>query len=283
MPKWLTVVVTAVFAVLLGFALGAIAVKPDTSKLDTQIEEANQKTQSAQAKIRTLQSQIISVKAEIRKANKLNSDLFQKNAKANKLNSELSLKIAKARIPAPEGNTDAKKETEKQTANKKPNRFALATPMFGIYLGEKIEDLNRRNDVFQSQLTFEDEDHPGKIWSVAHTNPSVHSILVYTYNNLIYDIEVSFTDGSQANYAAIKSELEEKYKSNDKGGLTGSLFSEGVFRPVVDGFEIKIKLNHDIGFMEDDKLELNYTHAPLRAKVYEVLKRRKASKVNNDL
>ena len=43
--------------------------------------------------------------------------------------------------------------------------------------------------------------------------------------------------------------------------------------------EAKIKLNHDVGFMEDDKLDLSYIHTPLSQKVYEEIQRRKASKI----
>jgi hypothetical protein len=47
--------------------------------------------------------------------------------------------------------------------------------------------------------------------------------------------------------------------------------------------EIRIKLNHDIGFMEDDKLELSYTHVLLSERVYEEIKSRKSAKINKDL
>ena len=69
----------------------------------------------------------------------------------------------------------------------------------------------------------------------------------------------------------------------NEGGLTGAMFGEGSFKTVIDGVEIKIKLNHDIGIMDDDKLELQYIHIPLNSRVYEEIQRRKASKISDDL
>lgn len=165
----------------------------------------------------------------------------------------------------------------------KPIQSAIGKPMFGIFLGETLDTLIKRFRVSQSTLSFENKDHPGKIWNVQNNNPNVKLLLVYTFNNIIYTIDVRFTDGSRSNYEAIKSQLEIKYKSEDKGGIVGSMFGEGVFEPVIDGVEVKIKLNHDIGFVEDDTLGLSYTHAPLSQKVYEETQRRKASKIGSEL
>lgn len=166
---------------------------------------------------------------------------------------------------------------------KKPTQSAINKPMFGVFLGETLDSLKKRFRVSQSTLYFENKDHPGKIWSVQNDNPNVKQLLVYTFDNNIYTIDIRFTDGSRSNYEAIKSQLEKKYKSEDKGGISGAMFGEGVFEPVIDGVEVKIKLNHDTGFMEDDKLELSYTHAPLSQKVYEEIQRRKARKIGSEL
>jgi len=165
----------------------------------------------------------------------------------------------------------------------KPTQSAISQPMFGIFLGETLDSLKKRFRVSQSTFTFENEDHPSKIWSVQNNNVNVKQLLVYTFDNYIYTIDIRFRDGSRSNYEAIKSQLGKKYKSEDKGGISGAIFGEGVFEAVIDGVEIKIKLNHDTGFMEDDKLELSYVHTPLSQKVYEEIQRRKASKIGSEL
>ena len=155
--------------------------------------------------------------------------------------------------------------------------------MFGIYLGETLDSLKNRFVVSESTFSFEDKDHPGEIWNVQKNNSNVKHILVYTINRQVYEIDIQFVDGSRTNYDTINTQLEKKYKTEDKGGLTGAMFGEGSFNTVIDGVGVKIKLNHDVGFMEDDKLELQYTHISLRDRVYEEIKKRKASKISNDL
>ena len=164
-----------------------------------------------------------------------------------------------------------------------PAKSGISKPMFGVHLGETLNSLNQRFRVSRSSYSFEDKDHPGEIWTVQNDNSNVKHILVYTINEKVYEIDIQFADGSRTNYDTINSQLEKKYKSKDEGGLTGAMFGEGSFKTMIDGTEIKIKLNHDIGFMEDDKLELQYIHVPLRDKVYEEIKRRKANKISGDL
>lgn len=166
---------------------------------------------------------------------------------------------------------------------KKPTQEAIGQPIFGVFLGETLDSLTQRLWVSPDTYTFTDKDHPGKIYTVQDRNPSVKKLLVYTFDDKIYTIDVRFTDGSRINYEAIKDQLEKKYKSEDKGGISGALFGEGVFEPVIDGVKVRIKLNHDKGIMEDDKLELTYTHSTLSKKIYEEIQRRKANKISSEL
>jgi len=168
-------------------------------------------------------------------------------------------------------------------AIEKPTQTAISQPMFGVFLGETMDSLKKRLKVSESTYHFNDEDHPGAIWAVNVVNENVKQLLVYSFDNQIYTIDVRFSDGSRTNYETIKGQLENKYKQNDEGGVAGALFGEGVLKPVIDGIEVRIKLNHDTGFMEDDKLELSYAHGPLSDKVYKEIQRRKAAKINSEL
>ena len=155
--------------------------------------------------------------------------------------------------------------------------------MFGIYLGETTDTLKKRTDVVKSLLRFKDSDHPGQIWDVWTTNSDVLHLRICTLENQIYDIAVTFVDGGRANYEVIKAQLGEIYKSKDEGGISGALFGKGDFNSMIDGIKINIQIDHDVGFMEDDKLELHYTHTPLESKVLEEIQRRKANKVKDEL
>ncbi len=166
----------------------------------------------------------------------------------------------------------------------KPVPSAISQPMFGIFLGETIDSLKKRFKVYPSKLNdFIDEDDPGKIWDIQNKNENVKALSVQTFEDNIYSINVQFVDGSKVNYEAIKSQLGKKYKSEDKGGLSGALFNKGTFYPVIDGITVGIRLNHNIGFMKDDTLDLSYIHMPLLLKNNAEIDRRKVSKVGSDL
>jgi len=220
--------------------------------------------------------------ADTGKVEKLQSEIQQLNKQISELKKTVELQkaeITRLKTLCQRNGIDLspKKRSEK------PTQSAIGQPMFGVFLGETLDSLKKRFRVSQSTFTFENEDHPGKIWNVQNNNANVKQLLIYTFDNNIYTIDIRFRDGSRSNYEAIKSQLEKKYKSEDKGGISGAMFGEGVFEPVIDGVEVKIKLNHDTGFMEDDKLDLSYTHTPLSQKVYEEIQRRKASKIGSEL
>lgn len=136
-------------------------------------------------------------------------------------------------------------------------------------------------------------DHPGVIWRIGNKKTSIKQLFVHTYNERIYKINVQFADGSDTNYKTVRNLLEQKYG----GGVTNTLFGISRFIPTVDGSQLIITLNHDMGFIEDDTLELHYallalqedlqkeqqrTNAINRNKELEMQKR-KAAKINQDL
>lgn len=165
----------------------------------------------------------------------------------------------------------------------KPASSALTKPFFGIYLGETLDSLKKRYAVSKSAHAFEDKDNPGQIWNVQIANENVKETLVYILNDQIYEIDLKFVDASRTNYDTINAQLEDKYKTEDEGGLTGAMFGEGQFNTVIDGTQVRISLNHDVGIMDGDTLELHYIHVPLQTNLYEEIKRRKAGKISSDL
>lgn len=242
-----------------------------------EIEETQDNLENAKVEILRLTSELEKAKVEI---NRLRDKIEYSN---NKLGENGDKVVGK--IETIKGNNISQEESknDSQGVSAQSNIIIVSKPMFGIFLGETLDSLRKRFNVSKSNLYFEDEDHPGKILSVRSDNPNVKQLLVYTFNGNVYTIYVLFNDGSRTNYETINAQLEKTYKSSDKGGLSGAIFGEGVFETVIDGMEIRIKLNHDIGFMEDDKLELSYTHVLLSERVYEEIKSRKSAKINKDL
>lgn len=170
---------------------------------------------------------------------------------------------------------EARIRKEKEIAD----RLIVKQSMFGIFLGQTLDSLRH---YCSSGLRPSDDDHPGMILQVHTSNPSVKRLLAWTFNTRIYRIDVQFKDGGKTNYEAIKTQLEKKYKDNDDS-LFGSLFGEVDIQATIDGVEVHINLNHDIGFMEDDKLELTYVHKPLFQQLHKEIQKRKIDKIGDEL
>ena len=134
----------------------------------------------------------------------------------------------------------------------------------------------------RSTYAFEDADNPGQIWDVADIPPELKAMRVYSFAGFVYAFEVEFTDATEANLEVIKRELTKKYAGKGDG-LTDTLFGEGRWNAVIDGVKVSVMVNRDMGFMEDDKLELRYTHRQLQELATEELKRRKAERIGGEL
>jgi len=244
----------------IGFGSGALSTKPNRDETNATIAALEAKDEEPQKKA---QEEIRAAKNEITRLQR-------------------ELRSVTHKLKQTEG--DLEYVPQKPVTPKTSERISeVITPIFGVRLGELLRSLKGRLTVTASTYSFEDKDHPGEIWNINPPNPSVKRLMVSTFNERIYSINILFADGSKTNYETIREQLRKKYQSEDKGGLTGAMFGEAEFTTTLDGVQIGIKLNHDIGFMEDDKLELNYIHIALQQKVYEEVQKRKAKKVITDL
>lgn len=156
-------------------------------------------------------------------------------------------------------------------------------PIFDIHLGESLNSLRKRKTIGPSDYTYPDKDHPGQIWNVKNTNTNVKALRVSTYQGMIYEIAIDFTDASQTNYDVIKKQLQEKYLDKGDEGLTETLFSKITLQPIVDGIRLLIILDYDENVFGDNTLTLRYSHCPIVEKVRDEIKRRKAAKVSEQL
>lgn len=212
------------------------------------------------------------------------AEYLQKQAEeAERIVREEAERIAREELIAKEWEAEkaenARVEVEKRAARK--TRWVVDKPIFGVHLGETLDSLRKRAVVSSSGFVLKDDDHPGIIWEVSSSNV-VERLLIRTFDNKIYLIQIQFVDGSKNNYEAIKTQLEKKYNDTDDS-LFGGLFGEVDLNVIIDAVKVRINLNHDIGFMEDDKLELIYYHEYLFSQVYRELQKRKADKVSDEL
>lgn len=166
----------------------------------------------------------------------------------------------------------------------KPTQEAISQPMFGIFLGETLDSLKRRFKVVSASGTTKGVIEGTENWLVQSDNGNIKLLGVNTYQQQVLFIFVYFADASKQNYAAIKGQLEKKYKGIEEEGIPDFTFGKKFTRQtLIDGVPILIQLEHETGFMENDKLTLFYFHIPLTQKLEEENKNRKADKVKGDL
>ena len=80
--------------------------------------------------------------------------------------------------------TYGKKGTKKKPVPPKTsNRIdEVITPIFDVHLGESLHSLKNRFAVTASTYSFEDKDHPGKIWDINPSNVNVKRLMINTFN-----------------------------------------------------------------------------------------------------
>jgi hypothetical protein len=174
--------------------------------------------------------------------------------------------------------------TRKSEAPPKPaNENKEVTKMlFGVRLGETLANLRTRVKITSSSYSFLDKDLPVQVWNVTSSDPDVRAVRVSSFDNRIFEIIVDFKDASRSHFNMTKELLNQLYGTK-KEGLVHPLFDNVSFEAMIDGVPVSIELNRDIGFGEDDKLTLAYSHGPLLIQSAEEVDRSKPAKVKDKL
>lgn len=287
MKIFIAVIISSALSFAIGLGGGAILNRPARRNYDSKIEqirlESKQSEQIVKEKLQQAQSVIQGLEKEVRY---LNNELKNMTIALRKANKEVKEMQYNPIIVNDVKNHKENIGSKYVIIPKKPfdeSRQVLINPIFGIRLGENLTILKRRASVSQSYFVFSEKDHPGMVWDVKSVDRTVKSLRIYTFQQRIYCIEIHFVDTSEINFDAIKNSLRDKYKNYSKQGLIDSLYSEYKFIVNIDGIKTFIKLNRDIGFVNDDTLELKYIYSSLSMKVQEEILRRKAARVDNKL
>jgi len=138
----------------------------------------------------------------------------------------------------------------------------ITQPVFGVYLGETLKTLRSRLKVSKSKYVFANKDCPGRVWSVKNNDPNIKRLLVCSFNERIYEVNVEFRDAGMANCRAIKSQLEKTYQPAGRNKYD-QLFGKSIFETVIDGVNIGIEVNCDTGTGKNNKITLTYIHVPV--------------------
>ena len=160
----------------------------------------------------------------------------------------------------------------------------ISKAIFGIYLGEKLDELGKRFRL-EPGSPEKDEDDSTQKWYIRPDNPNIIMISVRSSQGYIYNFMTYFKDASKTNFDALKAQLEQIYGKEQYLGLDGIEVGgeRAFFSSTIDGVQIGIDIHYEKGFGEDDTLCILYGHTPLMKKTHDEIRHRKASKVKGDL
>ncbi len=147
-----------------------------------------------------------------------------------------------------------------------PEPNGICEPIFGICLGETLETLQSRLNISKSDYVFADKDYPGQVWVVDNNDLNIKSLLVYTFNDKIYEIDVEFTDANAANCGMTRARLEKDYQT----------VYQNTFETMNNGVNVGIELNCHTG--PNNRITLTYVHVPILRDIYTELGKLKAIK-----
>ena len=239
----------------------------DIEAVKTQVKELEAVIKTQKEQIRELQCVIKDQEAEIAA---LKSELKQIR-EVSRFNPRIHPEVDK--------NEDDRRTKGEKFANEIK---AITKPIFGIYLGEKISNVQKR---FRTKLLKKNSSFPEMEWRlVYHRSDIIRRYEVFSFDGRVSGISVYFKDSSELNYDALSHELSKKYQEVQKN-LT-DLFSSGdlerKFWTVIDNVHIGIILSFEEKPKGDNTLGLDYFHNPLVKKWKLETFRRKIKKMNQD-
>lgn len=162
------------------------------------------------------------------------------------------------------------------------NGLVANKPVFGIYLGENLTKIWNRFQLTVFNAVNTDVDDPSQNWFVNPVPNGVKAMVIGTFNNQVYMVQVSFIDSSENNYEAIKNEIKQKYEITDKSEEIMFAGRQWIFQTSIGNIgtlgSLKLKDN-----FEDNELIIIYTHIALAQAWQAEIKRHKAAKVSSDL
>ena len=160
----------------------------------------------------------------------------------------------------------------------------LSEPIFGIYLGEKINEVRKRFDVFKFRSAKVDVDSPAESWVIQHHNDAImdEGFVIRTFRDRVYLIGVTFKDNSERNFKSLEQQLLKKYHVREVSREDFIDLARN-FVTTLDKVPVQIYLHLEAMFIGDNLLNLQYVHIPLRIKLESVIDNRKQEKIADDL
>ena len=287
--KQICLFVTATaLAFVSGLGVGVVVLPPPTSDLQDELS----RLQSLNTKQTHQLAQAAKDVAQLRDTVDIET---QNRKKAENIVLSLQEQLTSLHPPVPVTSPKAKQPVQtvpvtspkaKQPVQKPLNQPALMETkqtVLGIRLGQSLASVRQKYSLIPSNYYFKDTDHPGTIWNISQTDPTLKAVRLYEYIGLIYQVKAEFVDASEVNFHAVKKMIIDKYDPDHKESLTDSLFGEIHLTASIDGIKVMISVDWDDKIFDDDTLTITYQHEYLGSLCVQEIEQIKASKIKNSL
>lgn len=251
----------------IGFGGGALLTRPNREKTKATIAaveaKANEAQTIAQQKIQAAKTETTRLQNELKRAT---AELKQAKNELKRLEAEL--KDAKSRIIAEEKEVseDKVEERDENITTKPVDRIKIASkPMFGIYLGEKLSDVQKRFGVAKRGLT----------WVVQDTSTAVEDCHIDICKDRVWAITVWLKDNTERNFNILKRQLKKeygKYQFREAKSSDYKYSKDYEFTITFDDIPVLITITFSNNALydglseKDNELAIQYIHRPLMGK-----------------
>lgn len=185
-----------------------------------------------------------------------------KEQSTRKLEPQVAVKKQDAEIHQPEMFTkktgiDTKckdKQKKHQVIHTEKRAQGISKPIFGIHLGETLEDLKKRFHI--SPMNAEDVDlrRQSQWWQVDQHDKAIDYCSVEVFENRVFRMQVKFSDGSKTHFKILEEQLEKKFGRPE---VPRHFDYKRRYVTSIDGSEVKLIIQGRYGITVDA------THVPL--------------------
>jgi len=121
----------------------------------------------------------------------------------------------------------------------------ISEPIFGIYLGETLADIEKR---FKIQFLRSSEDNVSQWFNVEQINNEIRFCIIELFKNKVVNFQVQFRDGSKKKYQELEKQLENKF---GKPEIPPHFDYKRRYKACIDGINIEIIMQGRYGITVD--------------------------------
>lgn len=264
----LSAIVSGGLAFVVGFASGALLTKPSREKTEAAIAAAEAKVEKtrtiAQQEIQAAKAETAHLKDQLKH---VTTELKQAKNDLKRVGAELKDTKDKVIAAEKEGRGAKVAERDENIAIMPVDGIKVVSKtMFGIHLGEKLSDVQKR---------FETTKHAFDKWAVHHTSSAIEDCHINICKDRVWCITAWLKDNTERNFNTLNRQLKKeygKYQFREAKSSDYKYSKDYEFTITLDDIPVLITITFSNNSLYDDlsekdnELAIQYIHRPLMDK-----------------